>query len=50
MNSYKITLQSDTGQHAITINAGSLLAAISAITAIERAPASAIRKIERVSK
>jgi hypothetical protein len=50
VNSYKITLESDTGQHAITINAGSLLAAISAITAIERAPESAITKIERVKQ
>jgi hypothetical protein len=50
VNSYKITLQSDNGRHAITINAGSLSAAISAITAIERAPERAIIKIERVKQ
>jgi hypothetical protein len=50
VNSYKITLQSDTGRHAITINAGSLADAISAILAMQRAPERAIRKIERVNK
>jgi hypothetical protein len=50
MNLYKVTLDSDTGRHAITINADNLTAAISAILKIELAPERAIQKIERVSK
>ncbi len=48
--SWKITLESDTGRHAITTNGANLLQVIEQITDTERAPIRAVVKVERLDK
>ena len=47
---WKITLDSDTGHHAIITNGGNLLEVIERVTDTERAPIRAVIKAERLDK
>lgn len=47
---WRVTLESDSGKHALTMYAANMLELIERVTDIERAPIRAIVKIERLSE